>query len=310
MYFIKNYGQQYDALRYELGEEKAFCMYAKQKHRLILVEAREDNATRLFIRSLYAMEDHERKNGWWNTFTICNEPQEAGMYIAEIEDVRQDKNGYPMFIARPFTNLNIFDSCISDTGDPFKDAIASMRRRNTMWGLFLESGCFTEHYTGWMTGVNHAAVCRKFELPESCDRTGLYQTVVHTVVNGSADLKEILDLLLSPTDSEILRANRKARLQDFFDNRNSHNEEYPNLVKKLNRLAELNGERTTRSGMENIMFGFTDKHDYEVAVGHMEASESEDELDKAEAYLKFDAERKAKNKKKKGDAKKANKKNG
>lgn len=94
-----------------------------------------------------------------------------------------------------------------------------------------------------------------------------------------------------------------AMLREFVDNREEKVAEYPHLVKKLNRMIELDGEWQIKHDIEHIMYDFVIKYDNAVYAGHIESINGDD-FDKAEAYLKFDAERKAKKKAAKKAAKK------
>lgn len=305
MMYFDNYGKEYDSLVTEFGEEKAFSRYRKQKGKFVVVNAREDNTTRLFIQSLYDIENIDRKDGWWNTFTICDEPQKVGMYIAKIIDVRKDKDGYPNFIALPVIPLDIIDICNDNS------VWTTMKRRNALWGFFKETNLFTEHMCGALNGIgfNIPAIYRKLNISENkYTHTDMYKLAMTDVFCGNITLKEIVNLLCSPTDDQIAHAKHIAKLQDFVINRNSHETEYPYLVKKLNRMIELDTEWRIKHDIEHIMYDFADiKYDQAVCAGHIESINGDD-FDRAETYLRFDAERKAQKKAAKIAAKKASKK--
>ena len=300
--YFDNYGQEYDTLRCMFGEDEAFARYSKQQGRLIIVEAREDNATRLFIQSLYDFENMERKTGWWNTFTICDAPQKAGLYIAQIRKVRQDKKGYPNFIAHCIMELDISDICKG------KDMWEIRKRRNAMYDFLKQTGVFTEYYHGSLSGMgyNTTALYRKFNISEKRACVDMCETVMFEVALGNVTLKEIVDLLLSPTDEKIAHEKYVAMLREFVEQRGEKATAYPYLVKKLNRMIELDSEWQIKHDIEHIMFDFVTKYDHAVYDGHIGQIDGDD-FDKAEVYLKFDAERKAKKAAAKKAAKKAKK---
>ena len=80
------------------GEEAAQAIYDDKVGKFVIVEAREDNTTRVFIRDMNMFGDARRKEGWWNTFSICNAPIEKGFYMGRIDKVKYDKDGYPIFV--------------------------------------------------------------------------------------------------------------------------------------------------------------------------------------------------------------------
>ena len=318
MYFY-NYGQEYNALVYEEGEEAAFERYAQQNGKFIVVNVTDDNSTRLFIQSLYNLENIERKQGWWNTFTICNDPQKIGTYIARIDNICKDKNGYPIFVATPIISLDISDICASDSF-----VITSMRR-NALFGVFLESGLFTEYHQNWMTrtgSYNFESLYKRFELSKiHYSKSDVCKRAMCDTLIGDITLKEIVDILLSPTDAKIAHDKYVEALRAFVLNRDTYIERYPYLVKKINRMIELESQYAIYRRIEDIMNDFNDKYDSAVYKALIDTVEGDtfdrvyhfrqfngDIFARAEAYLKFDYERKASKKASKTAAKKAAKK--
>jgi hypothetical protein len=117
----------FEELCFYYGEEEAYARYKKQLGNLIIATTKEDNTTRLFMRSLNPISDLQQKNGWWNTFTITRTPCVAGDYICEIKEVRADKDGYPIFVVEPLTQV--------DEG---------LNRSNELMEVFYQSYLFTE----------------------------------------------------------------------------------------------------------------------------------------------------------------------
>lgn len=303
MFWFDNYGQEYDTLVYELGEEEAFARYSQQKDKFVMVEAREDGATRLFVQSLFSIENAERKNGWWNTFTICEQPQKAGTYIAKIVNVRKDKKGYPNFVATPICELDVAAIC-------YKESMwETHKRKSALMSLFVCSGLFTEYHANYLSGMGFNMNALGEEFGMMVNRSS-YDQICHAamfeVIYYGGDLKKIIDLMLSPTRAELMKAAITEKLQEFFDNRSSLAAGYPNLVRKLNRMVELDSAFGVRYHIYDTMHLFD--IDYEGAVynKHIQPVNG-DIIDRVEAYMKFYYERKAESSKKKTAAKKAKK---
>lgn len=303
--FFTNYGCLYNELVLEYGEEKAFSNYACQKGKHVLVNAKEDNTTRLFIQTLYAFESADRKYGWWDTFTITKNPQKVGLYIAQIDEVRKDKKGYPNFVVSPVMKIDMEDILGGEN---------LYKKSSLLYDFFLSTRMFTEHsdLDIIMRGYNLKSLSRRLNEANysgySEDKIGICRAAMHAALNGHLTLKEIIKILLSPTDEKIAHENHVAMLREFVEQREEKAAAYPYLVSKLNRMIDLDGKWQITHDIEHIMTDFTIKYDNAVYDGHIESINGDD-FDKAEAYLKFDAERKAKNKAAKKAAKKA-KKNG
>jgi len=69
--------------------------------KFILCEAREDNTTRLFIHQFNSWSSVFTKNGWWDTFTVTNQPCKKGFYLCKIQDFKIDRNEYLNCIVFP-----------------------------------------------------------------------------------------------------------------------------------------------------------------------------------------------------------------
>lgn len=319
MMYFGNYGKEYDTLVYEMGEEIAFDRYTQQIGKFIFANVVEDNSTRLFIQSLYDIENIERKNGWWNTFTICNEPQKIGSYIARIDNVRKDKNGYPIFIVTPIILLDMDDICVRE------DFSVTCIRRYVLRGLFIQSGLFTEYYQNWMARIisyNFESLYKRFEISKTdYNKTDICRKVIHDTLSGDITLKEIIDILLSPTDAKIAHEKYVKALKAFVIDRDNYAETHPYLVKKINRMIELNSQYNIYNRIEDIIRDFNDKYDSAVCKMIMDPADGDtfynvyhfkpfngDIFARAEAYLKFDYSRKANKKASKTAAKKAAKK--
>ena len=288
--------------------------------RLIYVEAREDNTTRLFVRSLLVINDAEKKQGWWNTFTITNQPVNKGMYIARIDKTTHDKDWNDMIIATVLTRINI-------------DAINAMFKPSEWWSktsivqwFFISSGLFTESTGSYFLeqDKNYGLLYRKAkELDPSIELTKYdndpimsnHAKIVNMVIDNKITMEEIVAYLRTPTDEEVAKKNYEDMLEGFVENLDTHLDTYPMLVKAIYKKIEQTSKYEVRRNIQRIISDMLLRYDRAVNLGHIESVgeiywenyEDPKIFDKIEAFLKFDAERKATNKAAKKAAKKSKK---
>lgn len=80
--------------------------------RVVLCSAREQNATRLFVRSF--VSDESTKQGWWNMFTRSRTPFKKGYHFVTIKEFKFDKNEHinmivePLYFIGEYVNLNLY----------------------------------------------------------------------------------------------------------------------------------------------------------------------------------------------------------
>lgn len=286
---------------------------------LLYVEATEPNTTRLFIRSLYPLEDVEKKMGWWNIFTITKEPVEnAGMYIARIDRHTYDKDGHDMLIASiacPIPAQEVYDLF-----GPME-----WHRRSIIQDIFLLSGKFSEKVTRfdlYREGNNWLLLYKKAKELENTiniDRMFSHSVepeiigkVVDLIVAGKMNMVDVVTYLCSPTDHEIAEQNWKNFLADFVRNIDTYTA-HPLLAEHIKKEIASHGVDCVIFHIEDIIDRLSGKYASASGYGHMPKvggdmtwNDWEDPtfFDKLEAFLKFDAERKAKNKAAKKAAKK------
>lgn len=140
-----------DGTRYEtqcaiFGEEYAFSTYSNNKGKYVIGTVRGDNDSRIFLKSLNPLEDHQTKNGWWNVFSISNKPVDRGTYIFTITDVTPDKDGYPIYRCQRVKKIN-------DTDVLNLDILA----------CFNVSGLFSESWAGSLNYLNYRYANEQFE---------------------------------------------------------------------------------------------------------------------------------------------------
>jgi hypothetical protein len=113
----------------------------------VFCEAKEDGATRLFLHQLCAYTDVLKKNGWWDTFTISEEPCQKGITLCSISKFTLDKNGFLMMVVVPVKYLG-----------------TSIDEDSAAWDYLHRSGRFSKMYVSdnhafrW----NEAALNEKF----------------------------------------------------------------------------------------------------------------------------------------------------
>lgn len=292
---------------------------------LLYVEATEPNTTRLFIRSLYPLEDAEKKMGWWNIFTITKEPVEnAGMYIARIDRHTYDKDGHDMLIASiacPIPAQEVYDLF-----GPME-----WHRRSIIQDIFLLSGKFSEkdaitHY--YQDANNWLALYRMAsQIDNTIDtrRIGDHEVVreyiakiVDLIISGKLSIVDAVKCIKQPTDFEINERQWIEKLEGIVYNIDTYTD-HPKLAEYIKKRISAIGIDCVAHNIYTMLGELHGKYISAVINGHMERVKGDDPdaswwdwhdpvyFDKLEAYLKFDAERKAKNKAAKKAAKKAKK---
>lgn len=290
----------------------------------VYVEARESNTTRLFIRSLWVLEDNKKKHGWWNIFSICRTPVEKeGMYIARIDRHTCDKDGHDMLIVTPIISIPAHDVyCLIPADEWF--------RRDIIQEVFLLSHKFSEKalkLNMYQEGNNWLLLYKKAkELDDTINVDGLYSRsvvpeiigkVVDLVVSGKMSMVDVITYIRTPTDHEIAEQEWNKFLYDFVRNIDTYTA-HPLLAEHIKKEIVSHGVNSVLFHIQDILDQLSSK--YASASGHGHMSKVGGDMtwndwddptffDKLEAFLKFDAERKAKNKAAKKAAKKAKKTN-
>lgn len=292
---------------------------------LLYVEATEPNTTRLFIRSLYPLEDVEKKMGWWNIFTITKEPVEnAGMYIARIDRHTYDKDGHDMLIASIVCPVPAQE--VYDLFGPME-----WYRRSIIQDIFLLSGKFSEKNTimhHCHPDNNWLALYRMASQIDNTIDTGRIRDhevvreyiakIVDLIISGKLSIVDAVKCIKQPTDFEINERLWIEKLEGIVYNIDTYTD-HPKLAEYIkNRISETTIDYVAHD-IYNMLNNLHGKYISAVINGHMERVKGDDPdaswwdwhdpayFDKLEAYLKFDAERKAKNKAAKKAAKKAKK---
>jgi len=180
--------------------------------KFVLCQAKEDNITRLFIHQFSKWMSAFTKEGWWDTFTICEKSCVKGFYLCQIEEFKIDKNGYLNMVVYP----NKFIGEVID-----EDAIA--------WDYLHMTNKFADKYKSqhWRARFNFANLNNIFnERFEASGYSNMENFIFAGFIQGEITLEEISDALEEKYEIEKLA-------EDINGNLKKYSEKYPLLVKKL-----------------------------------------------------------------------------
>lgn len=314
------------------GYDIAFDHYKEQTGKLMIATARNSGDTRLYARSIDLVEDKEKKEGWWNTFTITKTPCEKGTFIVEIKNVRPDKDGYPIFEVEVLSPIS-----------------EDVTNSNLIALVFYCSHKFTERCNAGMLH-NHNVVCAYNNIKTFTEKERYYSTkdvaadLVDLLIAGKIEYTDVEKWLTEPTEAEKRKQRFEVAMLNFFEcinkkpiveeptfndntptwfrdmatdayNQRKANEKanptsyvdtnkYPLLRAKCIALKEEHGGYYfPASAKVRFIDDLCTKHC--MTIG--DYADDESMFAYIEAALRFDADRKAKNKAKKTAAKKAKK---
>lgn len=266
------------------GEEAAQAIYDDKVGKFVIVEAREDNTTRVFIRDMNMFGDARRKEGWWNTFSICNAPVEKGFYMGRIDKVKYDKDGYPIFVI-------YIVRCVPD----------DILQHTELCYVFARSLLFLDTFTNPDSDYNHDAL---FQLAQtfSPDRE-YFATLTKAYAAQTLMEDRIVAAMRTPTSYAL-----KCRaVNEFFANP-ANATQYPLLFAKRDKSSEKYRMRWSEDGQYLFLDDILLNAERLVKNGTLSSrAEGESDYDFAERYFRFDEVRKAQNKAAKTAAKKAKK---
>lgn len=228
----------YDHLAYGSTERRmkvqALDVEMKQEEigKLIFAVAKEDDTTRLFIKRLCVVSDVMRKEGWWDMFTVSNVPCRKGVWSCRIDNIRLDKNGFPMMEVTPLDYLG--ESINSDSA---------------AWDYFSRSSMFSKFYTTnhYKSRFNVQEVEERFYslwkhldteetkeeykmqyIPSYCiPAIGLWRAFC----DGKLLLEEVEDALNTPQGFEAMAIN-------LLNNQKEFTEKYPLMMGKIRKMSD------------------------------------------------------------------------
>lgn len=266
------------------GEEAAQAIYDDKVGKFVIVEAREDNTTRVFIRDMNMFGDARRKEGWWNTFSICNAPVEKGFYMGRIDKVKYDKDGYPIFVI-------YIVRCVPD----------DILQHTELCYVFARSLLFLDTFTNPDSDYNHDAL---FQLAQtfSPDRE-YFATLTKAYAAQTLMEDRIVAAMRTPTSYAL----KCKAVNEFFANP-ANATQYPLLFAKRDKSSEKYRMRWSEDGQYLFLDDILLNAERLVKNGTLSSrAEGESDYDFAERYFRFDEVRKAQNKAAKTAAKKAKK---
>lgn len=266
------------------GEEAAQAIYDDKVGKFVIVEAREDNTTRVFIRDMNMFGDARRKEGWWNTFSICNAPVEKGFYMGRIDKVKYDKDGYPIFVI-------YIVRCVPD----------DILQHTELCYVFARSLLFLDTFTNPDSDYNHDAL---FQLAQTFSPDREYFATLTTAYAAQTLMEDrIVAVMRTPTSYAL----KCKAVNEFFGN-TANAAQYPLLFAKRDKSSEKYRMRWSDDGQYLFLDDILLNANRLVKNGTLSPrAEDESDYDFAERYFRFDEVRKAQNKAAKTAAKKAKK---
>ena len=179
--------------REEYDEHAKFCAkmdidkLKRNIGKLVIIKCKQDGDKRVYVGTFEACHDALTKYGWWNTFTLAENPVEhAGLYLAVIKDFKLDKNG--------FLNMHVDVRYNIDNLNPHSDA----------WDYFRYTGMFAREYmkANKCGRFNVEELERYFEKKNFESDSMFAKRLLGLWMAGTITEKEILDCLNAPTDRE------------------------------------------------------------------------------------------------------------
>ena len=275
---------EFSRLAMVYGEEAAQAIYDDKVGKFVIVEAREDNTTRVFIRDMNMFGDARRKEGWWNTFSICNAPVEKGFYMGRIDKVKYDKDGYPIFVI-------YIVRCVPD----------DILQHTELCYVFARSLLFLDTFTNPDSDYNHDAL---FQLAQTFSPDREYFA---TLTKAYADQILLEDRIVAAMRTPTSYALKCKAVNEFFANP-ANVTQHPLLFAKRDKSSEKYRMRWSEDGQYLFLDDILLNADRLVKNGTLSPrTEDESDYDFAERYFRFDEVRKAQNKAAKTAAKKAKK---
>ena len=275
---------EFSRLTMAYGEEGAQAIYDDKVGKFVIVEAREDNTTRVFIRDMNMFGDARRKEGWWNTFSICHTPVEKGFYMGRIDKVKYDKDGYPIFVI-------YIVRCVPD----------DILQHTELCYVFARSLLFLDTFTNPDSDYNHDAL---FQLAQTFSPDREYFA---TLTKAYADQILLENRIVAAMRTPTSYALKCKAVNEFFANP-ANATQYPLLFAKRDKSSEKYRMRWSEDGQYLFLDDILLNADRLVKNGTLSPrAEDESDYDFAERYFRFDEVRKAQNKAAKTAAKKAKK---
>lgn len=218
----------------ELGipENRASVIWHNEhnKGKYLVCEARDNAATRLFVRNVTnPVVDAAQKKGWWNIFTVTKNPTSKGLWLAQVVEYRLDRNGY--------LNLEV------ETVLPIDDIKFHMLFESTdgtwnsiaWWLMMVCSNAFLSEYHFEQFSFhepNFVALVNRFPELDGLMPTEMGKVMLHKYLRNEASLEEIEQCLNTLTDWEQLCKDIQVAVANHTVEP-KYGEKYPMFAKKV-----------------------------------------------------------------------------
>lgn len=201
--------------------------------KFLICESREDASTRLFIRNVTnEFDDSNKKEGWWNTFTVTDDPTHKGLWLARAIEYRLDKNGFLNLKVKPILQINdvSFRTLFSfESKDGTWESSA-------WWLMMGQSDAFLSeyefHWYGCIHNPNIDELTKKFPELKGYDLKVIGKIILNKFLKRKVTIKEIEECLNKPCDWEVL-------IEDVFEavargnTKEIYGEKYPLFANKI-----------------------------------------------------------------------------
>lgn len=229
MGFMKNY---YEEAAKEAAKENLEVLNKTEVGKFILCRSKkseDDTKTRMFINR-FTQFDFDKKDGWWDTFTIASKPCEnPGLYICMIDTFKIDKNGYLMMIVTPKVYLD------------------EVNEESIAWKYLIRSGSFTNKYNDahhiYSSRFNVINLHEKYAAELFKEGVPFVPTddcakhIMNKLFDGKISFDDIENALNEMDPMEKL-------YNDIAQNPSSYEEKYPLMIKKLPKAKNVWGEES------------------------------------------------------------------
>lgn len=269
----------------------------------LICEARENSSTRLFIRNVTnQLVDAYKKEGWWNTFTVTQNPTSKGLWLAKAVEYRLDRNGYMNLEVEtilPVDNIKFRKLFSFESDDGTWNSPA-------WWLMMVKSDAFLGEYDfrhrGFLHNPNIEALIDNFPQLQNLSHQEIGLEMLHEYLSGSVTMEEIEECLNKPTDwerlvTDIIHAVRRGTVSELYG------EKYPIFASKVENNVKNGSLPFAIDNAEDYLKRQMRSYDKLVKEGKIEPVEG-DVLDIVEAALAYtkslkDAEKAAKKAKRK-----------
>lgn len=200
-----------------------------EKGKLLICESREVDATRLFIQDVTNQyENHKKKDGWWNTFTLSNKKVSHGLWLCKVLKYKLDRNNFLNLIVEPIQLIDdVKYHTFFETDNGTWNSIA-FYYMITKSKLFLDEYEFP-HYS--INTPNEEVLIERFPNLKNLSPKEMGMEMLTMYLSNKATLKDFEDALNTLNEEDKLAEDMwsiaiKEKAPSSFE------EKYPTLVRK------------------------------------------------------------------------------